>query len=160
MKSSTIKYGYYHDQRQEYSASGSRVKLIQLQGSHVTSPLHTAQLDDSRYVVCHYGPEQGVSLINQRGGLIATYRNSGTTQLVNYPRCIVVVNESILVADRDNNRILLLNSSLSNARVLSLPVNCLLKQPCCIYFDQPRGRLYVGEHGDEKRVLVFGNVSF
>ena len=40
---------------------------------------------------------------------------------MDYPRCIVVVSDFIVVADRDYNRILLLNTSLSEARDLSLP---------------------------------------
>ena len=56
-------------------------------------------------MVSHYGPEHGVSLTDEQGVLIATYRNSETTKLMSFPRWIVVVNNSILVADRGNNRI-------------------------------------------------------
>ena len=80
------------------------------------------------------------------------------TKLVNVPVCIMVVSDSILVADCDNNRILRLNASLSDARDLSLPVNTQLTQR--MYLDQSRGRLYVGEWSGEKRVLVFDNIHF
>jgi len=141
----------------EYSSRGSLVRSIQLQVNHVNSPLHTVQLTDGQYVVSHLGPEQGVSLIDQQGAVIATYRNSKTTQLINWPRWIVVVNNSILVSDRDNNRILLLNTSLNDARELSLPVNSQLKQPQCMYLDQSSSRLFVGEWSG--RVLVFDNIN-
>ena len=123
--------------------------------NHVIHPLHTVLLTDGHYVVSHYGPEEVVSFINQQGAVIATYRNSETTELMSYTRRIVVVNNCILVTDR----ILLLNSSLSNARQLSLPVNSQLHQSCCMYLDQSRGRLYVGEWSDEGRVLVFDSIN-
>ena len=82
------------------------------------------------------------------------------TKLVNVPVCIMVVSDSILVADCDNNRILRLNASLSDARDLSLPVNTQLTRPWCMYLEQSRGRLYVGECGIGSHVLVFDNINF
>ena len=140
----------------EYSSSGSLVRSIKLQVKHVKSPLHCVQLTDGRYVVSHGSPVYGVSAIDEHGALIATYRNSETTKLkINCPRCIVVVNNSLLVADVNNDRILLLNTSLSDARLLSLPVNSQLKRPHCMYLDQSIGRLFVGEWSG--RVLVIDN---
>ena len=89
----------------------------------------------------------------------APYRNSETTKLMDWPRWIVVVNNSILVADQDNDRILLLNTSLSDARQLSLPVDSRLNGPCCMYLDQSSGRLFVGELSEEERVLVFDIIN-
>ena len=145
----------------EYSSSGSLVRSIQLKLNHVKSPYHSVQLTDGRYVVSHQGPEQyhGVSLIDEHGALIATYRNSETTKLMNGLRWIVVVNNSILVADRNNKRILLLNTSLSDARQLSSPVNSQLNLPCCMYLDQSSGRLFVGESSGERRVFIFDNIN-
>ena len=152
----------------EYSPNGLLFRLIRLRKKSlfkslrglVTGPLHTVQLTDSQYVVCHNGPEEGVSVINERGEVISSYRNSETSKLVNGPRYIAVLSDSILIADSDNNRIILLNTSLGNARVLSLPVNTQLKRPFCMYLDQSRGRLYVGEWDGEPRVLVFDSIKF
>ena len=135
----------------EYSTGGSLVRTIKLQVNQVILPHHTVQLTDGQYVVSHHRPEQGVSLIDQHGAVVATI--SKVTQQMNGPRWIVVVNNSLLVADRDNNRILLLDSLLNDARELSLPVNSQLKKPRCMYLDMSNGRLYVGEVGG--RVLVF-----
>ena len=142
----------------EYSTSGSLVRSIRLQVKHMTRPLHTVQLADGQYVVSHFKPEHAVSLIDQRGTVIATCRNSKTTKLISEPRCIVVVNKSILVTDCDNNRILVLNSSLNDARELSLPVESQLELPRCMYLDQSSGRLYVGEW-NAGRVLLFDNIN-
>ena len=66
----------------ECSTNGSLVRSIQLQVNHVIQPVHTVKLTDSHYVVCHSGPAHGVSLMNQRGELIATYRNSINQSIV------------------------------------------------------------------------------
>ena len=142
----------------EYTTSGSLVRTIKLQESLVTLPSHAVQLTDSQFVVSHHGPVYGVSLIDERGQVKATYRNSESTKLLNDPRGILVCkNGSILVADSDNNRILMINSSLSCARDLPLPLNAGLKQPWCLYLDKSCDRLYVGEYSG-KRVLVFDYV--
>ena len=54
-----------------YSSRGSLVRSIRLQVNHVTRPVHTVQLTDGQYMVSHYGPEYGVSLIDQQGAVIA-----------------------------------------------------------------------------------------
>ncbi len=66
----------------------------------------------------------------------------------------------ILVADMWNNRILVLNPTLSEARPLPLPLNetGVIKRPRGLWLDESRGRLYVGEDGGNYRVLVYDNV--
>jgi hypothetical protein len=51
----------------------------------------------------------------------------------------------------------MLNSTLTDVRDLPVSVDGGLKQPKCLYFDGPNGRLFVGESSG-KRVLVFDNV--
>ena len=149
---------YWDNTIKEYSSSGSLVRSIKLQVNHVDDPIHCVQLTDGRYVVSHQSPVDGVSVIDEHGALIVTYGNSETTKLeMNGPRCIVVVNNSLLVADMNNDRILLLNTSLSDARLLSLSVNSQLKRPRCMYLDQSSDRLFVGE--DSGRVLVFDKID-
>ena len=139
----------------EYSSRGLLVGSIKLQVNHVKNPFHCVQLTDGRYVVSHWLPVNGVSVIDEHG---ATYRNSVPTVLkMSWPRCIVVVDNSLLVADVDNDRILLLNTSLSDARLSSFSVNSQLKQPLCMYLDQSSGRLFFGEVSG--RVLVFDKID-
>ena len=122
----------------------------------MTRPWHAVQLTDSQFVVSHHGPVHGVSLIDKREQVKATYRNSESTELVNRPRQLAVTkNGSILVVDSCNNRIVALNSSLSSARDLSLPIEGGLKGPRCLYFNESYCRLYVGD----KRVLIFDNIN-
>jgi DNA-binding beta-propeller fold protein YncE len=66
----------------------------------------------------------------------------------------------VLVADYSNNRIVVVNPTLSEARPLSLPIdaNKPISQPLAMWLDESRGRLYVGEHGGQRRVLVFDNI--
>ncbi len=66
----------------------------------------------------------------------------------------------ILVADSSNNRILVLNPTLTEARPLPLPLNetGVIQWPRGLWLDESRGRLYVGETDGQYRVLVFDNV--
>ena len=70
----------------------------------------------------------------------------------------VTKNDDILVVDEDNNRILLVNSSLSSARELALPVDDGIQWPWSLCLDESRGRFYVGEWSGSHRVLVFDGV--
>jgi hypothetical protein len=63
----------------------------------------------------------------------------------------------VLVADEHNDRILVLNPTLSEARPLPLPTGAggqPLNNPFGLWLDESRGRLYVGEYGTPYRVLV------
>ena len=71
----------------------------------------------------------------------------------------VTKNDNILVADCGNNRILSLDSSLSCAHELALPVDNAIQQPHGLFLDELRKRLCVGEFTGENRVLVFDNVA-
>jgi len=64
----------------------------------------------------------------------------------------------MLVADRDNNRILLVDPTLTSARQLQLPVNPALSGPQSVSYDQSIGRQYIGEGGYPYRVPVFDGV--
>jgi DNA-binding beta-propeller fold protein YncE len=79
---------------------------------------------------------------------------------MNGPRSLAVDREGFeLVADSDNNRILVLNPTLSDARPLPLPTNSsVLNNPVSLWLDESNGRLYVGEWQHPYRVLVFDNV--
>jgi len=151
---------YNGNEIREYKHDGQLIHTIKLQQSHVTRPLHAVQLTGSQYIVSHYGPVYGVTLIDKQGQVTETYRNSKSTQLLNCPRCVSVTkNGSVLLVDCYNNRIVVLDASLKNARDLILPIDGGLKQPYCLYFNDSLGQLFVGEIGGE-RVIIFVNVSF
>jgi len=69
----------------------------------------------------------------------------------------VTKNDDILVADEDN-RILLINSSLGSIQELALSVDGGIHWPWGLCLDESRGRLYIGEWSGEYRVLVFDSV--
>jgi len=96
----------------EYKPDGQLIDTIKL--SHVTRPLHVVQLTGSLFVVGHEGPVKGVSLVDKQGRVIETYRNNESAKLLNYPRCVSVTkNGSVLVVDRGNNPLAVLDASLS-----------------------------------------------
>lgn len=66
----------------------------------------------------------------------------------------------MLVADFNNNRILALNPTLSEARILPLPYNetGTISKPWSLWLDESRGRLYVTENAGQNRVLVYDGV--
>jgi len=121
---------------------------VELQRSEVSEPLGTSQ------------PVNSVSVVNREGLVVFTYRNDrqSNTRLLNGPCSLAVTaNDCILVADCDNNRIIILDSSLSCARDLRLSRDDQLEQPYCIHFDESLNRLFVGE--ESGRVSVFEHAS-
>jgi len=62
----------------------------------------------------------------------------------------------ILVADGLNNTVVAMDTTLTKARVLSLPIDEPMKDPCRLYLDERAGKLFVAE-GNGGRVLVFDN---
>ena len=61
-----------------------------------------------------------------------------------------------MVADGLNNTVVAIDSTLTKARVLPLPVDEPMNDPCRLYLDERAGRLFVAE-GNGGRVLVFDN---
>jgi len=159
----------------EYEQTQSQFKLvrtIKLPESEVTSPFHAVQLTDSRFIVSHWGPVNDVSIIttnkqNELGQVTASYINIKSTTRVYIPMYVTVVNDLFLLADENNDRLVVLDNSsddtkaLKRAQILILPINNNnggpLRGPRCLYFDESCSRLYVGEYG-EKRVLIFDDV--
>jgi len=75
------------------------------------------------------------------------------------PRGMVIDTRGyMLVADRFNSRVLLVDPTLTSARQLQLPVNPALNYVMTVRYDQSHGRLYVGEYGGQFRVLVFNGI--
>ena len=142
---------------QEYTTHGSLVREIRIQ-----SPWHAVQLSSGDYVVNQDTSPGVVSVVGVDGQVRHSYGQSQTSDVgqLKRPTCLAVTkNDDILVADRDNNRILSMNSSLSSIQELTLPVDGGLQQPWGLCLDESRGRLYVGEWGGSHRVLVFDNVK-
>jgi len=138
----------------EYKPDGQPYDEITLP-SDVTIPVYAFQLADSSFIVYHVGPH-GVSIIDKEGKVAANYKKFSNS--TTYPSHVAVLkNGVVLFAYGMKNRIVLLDASLRNARKLTLPIDGGLREPRCLYFDESRSRLYVGEYGGQ-RVIIFDNV--
>lgn len=152
---------------QEYKHDGSLVREICLQANTVALHLfHAVQLANGRYVVSYMDEKKYVDdviEIDAEGRIIASYTyrlQSATGREFDYPRHLAVdrKNMCILVADKCNKRLVLVNRSLNCVRVLNLSVEGGLGQLSCLYYDESRGRLLVGECDGQGRILVIDNV--
>jgi len=143
---------------QEYTTHGTVVREISLQQVGVFSPWHAVQLSTGDYVVSQHTSPGAVSVVGVDGQVVHRYGQSQASNVgpTSNPRSLAVTkNDNILVADQSNNRILSLDSSLSSAQVLVLPVDIGLQVPWGLCLDETRGRLYIGEGGGGCRVFVF-----
>jgi len=149
------------DKIQEYTTHGALVREISLEQADVTRPWHAVQLSTGDYVVSECESPGAVSVVGIDGQVVRRYCPSPSSDLgeMKDPTGLAVTkDDDILVTDADNNRILLVNSSLSSARKLALPVDDGIQEPWGLCLDESRGRFYVGEYGGSHRVLVFDGV--
>jgi hypothetical protein len=157
---------YWANKIQEYTTNGSLVREILLGSNDVDlRPRHAIQLTNDQFVVScvNMSDVSDVVEVDEEGRVVVSYRKqlqSTTQHEFAFPRHLSVGknNESILVADTYNNRIVILNRSLNycDARELNaMSVDGRLKWPSCLYFDVSKNRLFVGEWRGQRRVLVF-----
>jgi len=147
----------------------------------VTYPWHTVCLSTDggiqQYFVTVSGTDHGVCVVNTEGVVDRKFIGNNVDVCGEHsirmksPRCVAVCGDSkrrgtLLVADQCNNRILLVNQSLTQA--LQLPIDAgevtgsatgsgRLQLPGGLCLDESRGRLYVGEWIGG-RVLVYDGV--
>jgi len=146
------------DKIQVYTTRGDLVREIGLRQADVMSSWHAVQLSTGHYVVSQCTSPGVVSVVGVDRQVVRSYRPSQTSDVgkIRYPGSLAVTkNDDVLVADSKNNRIVSLNSSMSSAQQLTLPVDDGIKEPCGLCLDESRGRLYVGESLGSSRVLVF-----
>jgi DNA-binding beta-propeller fold protein YncE len=155
---------------QEYNTtSGSLVREISLKSNDVElTPFHAIQLTSDQFVVSCWNETNSVYdvvEVDTKGRVVVSYRNQliiTTQHKFKYPWHLSVDknNEFILVADTQNNRIVILDRSLKScARELNVPsVDGGLQRPRCLYFNVSQNRLFVGERSGQCRVLMFDNV--
>ena len=151
-----------YDSRQvkEYTSEGTCVRSFRLQ-QDVSSTWQTIPLPDSDvFVVCHgwesgklhricHVGGQGRTLVNSYGGS----NGSGSGKLDAPQRIALDQYGYTFVADRNNDRIVLLSPNLVFVRDIISNASFGIKQPRRIFLDMNTGYLYVGLI--DGRVVVF-----
>jgi len=146
---------------QIFTTRGTLLQNIQLQAD-IGCPRHAVQLPtSSEFLVSHTDSLHRVCLVGVDGTVVRSYggqRGSELTQM-NAPRGLAVDREGrVLVADMCNSRLLVMDQSLSSAHEMSVSVDGGLDRPYSLWYDQSRGRLYIGEWSGE-RVIVIDSVK-
>jgi len=148
----------YSNGMQEYTPSGSLVRSI-ANSNHVW---HAVEVNNGIWAFTVNGPMNGICTTLTNGTLIKCYGSAAGPAItqMNDPRSLAVGTRGyIFVADRQNNRILAVDPSLTGAHQLPLlQLNTAMTKPMALTFDASRGRLYVGEDPTQQRVLVFGGI--
>jgi len=141
---------------QEFTTVGTLLQNIQLQ-SDAASPLHAVDMGNGQFVVGSHEPQYDVCLVDSTGAVVRSYRGQTSSQMMkmNYPTGLAVDKHgNILVADEENNRLLVLDSSLSSAHEMSVSVHGGLMGPWSLWYDKSRGRLYIGELGGGRVIVI------
>jgi len=141
-------------QLQEYTTEGTAVRTINLQSFY---PWHAIQIKADEFVVSH---STGVCIVDANGQLVRS--EDGTTnrsvQLKNPAGLVQVKSGCIMVANRNNHKLILLNPSLSCSRDLPLPADMGLQYPWALWLDESVGRMYLSEFDGGFRLRICDGV--
>jgi len=139
----------------EYTPSGSPT------GRSITDSsglFHAVEVESGIWAVSRRGPVHGIAMISTNGTVIKSFGStagSGLSQMDTPAGIAIDANGYFIVADMNNNRLLVVDPTLTRARQLIIP-DTALQCPRNVDIDQSRGRLYVGENCGQCRVLGFG----
>jgi DNA-binding beta-propeller fold protein YncE len=145
----------------EYGTNGQLIRKIVL--CNVTAPVHAIQWNSRQYLVSHGGSEHGLCVVGQRGQVLKRYDcepGSAAGHHLSDPRYLAVDKDGfVYVADRANNRVVVLDRTLNWSRDLKASVDGEMQQPLALYLDESRERLFVSEWGAGDRLLVINVLS-
>jgi hypothetical protein len=142
---------------QEFTPVGSLVREI-LDSNGLW---HAVELSNGNLVVSRLSPANDICLMTKQGQVIRSYTDTSKGPS---PRWMIVDNDGfIVVADCDNNQLLVVNPSLTETRKLQLRLMSVphpMTKPFAVCWDLSCGRIFVGENrlGHDNRVLVFDGV--
>jgi len=145
---------------QMFTTHGTLLQDIHLH-AYIESPRHAVQLSTGQFLVSHFGSLHRVCLVGVDGAVVRSYGRQAGSKLtqMTYPAGLAVDREGrVLVADRRNNRLLVIDESLSSAHEMSVSVDGGLKDPYSLWYDQSRRRLHIGEWNGG-RVIVIDNLN-
>jgi len=144
-----------------FTTLGTPLQDVQLQAD-IEGPYHAVQLSTGQFLISHcYCALHRVCLVGVDGAVVRSYGGQKGSQLtqMNCPAGLAVDREGrVLVADWFNNRLLVIDQSLSSAHEMSVCVDGGLKGPDSLWYDQSRRRLYAGEYSGG-RVIVIDNLE-
>jgi len=154
---------------QIFTTHGTLLQNIQLQAD-IVLPWHAVQLLIGQFLFFLVSDSSflardlpRVCLVGDDGAVFRSYGGQKGSQLtqLNGPAGLAVDREGrVLVADRCNNRLLVIDQSLSSAHEMSVCVDGGLKGPYSLWYDQSRRRLYIGEwQVSGGRVIVIDNLK-
>jgi len=151
---------YSERKLQIFTTHGTLLQNIQLQAD-IGNPWHAVQLPTGQFLVSHSGSLHRICLVGIDGAVVRSYGGQEGSQLtqMNKPRGLAVDRERrLLVADWHNDRLLVIDQSLSSAHEISVCVDGGLKGPYCLWYDKSRRSLYIGEWRGG-RVIVIGSLK-
>jgi len=155
---------------QEFTSFGLLLREVCLP-SDLVRPMHTVQLNSGQLLTANGGTLPGqfgsrasdlhrICLLNADGSLVISYGSvcgSGAGQLDEPMQLAVTSAGFIIAAVKENHRVVVLSPSLTLVSDLQLTIAGGLKGPISLFYDEARGRLFVGE-GVGGRLLIFDNV--
>jgi len=147
---------------QQFTTHGTQLQTIQLQRD-IELPRQAIQLSSGQFVISHGGGTQHrVCLVDDKGAVVRSFGGTPGSNLtkMNAPAGLAVDEHgNILVADSCNNRLLVLDPTLTSAREMSVSVDGGLEDPFSLWYDKSRGRLYVGELRGNSRVVIIDHLK-
>ena len=144
---------------QEFTTHGTFLQIIQLQLG-TGSPRYAIHLANGEFVVSCYASlhcDHCVCLVDVKGAVIRRYGGQKGSQLteMNEPAGLAVDKHgNIIVADESNNRLLVIDPSLTSAHEMSVSVDGGLKGPISLWYDKSHGRLYIGEWNGHRVIVI------
>ena len=149
---------YAERKLQIFTTHGTLLQDVQLQAD-IERPWHAVQLSVGQFLVSHFRSAglHRVCLVGVDGAVVRSYGGQKGPQLtqMNEPRGLAVDREGrVLVADECNNRLLMIDQSLSSAHEMSVRINEGLQDPHSLWYDQSRRRLYVGEERGGRVIVI------
>jgi len=142
---------------QQFTTHGTLLQTIHLQ-SDIGCPEQVIQLSSGQFVISHTGRRHPrVCLLDVKGAVVQSYGSTQGSDLtkLNCPMGLAVDKHgNILVADVNNNRLLVLDHSLTSAHEMTVSVDGGLNDPCSLWYDKSRGRLYIGEWRGHRVIII------
>jgi len=141
---------------QQFTTHGRLLRTIRLQ-LRIELPGQAIQLSRGQFVISHVGTQHRVCLVDGKGAVVRSFGGTPGSDLtkMNQPAGLAVDEHGdILVADELNNRLLVLDPTLTSAREMSVSVDGGLDRPSTLWYDKSHGRLYLGEWDGCRLIII------